>query len=121
MLYVVKKDGTREIFNVEKIVNAVNKSAARILYKFSKAEIQFICEFAQEQAESLGKENIDIQDMHNIVEGALDRVNPAVAKSYRDYRNYKKDFVHMMVTFIPRASLFATLEIKVMPIRTVLW
>ena len=34
MLYVVKKDGTREIFNVEKIVNAVNKSAARILYKF---------------------------------------------------------------------------------------
>ena len=96
MLYVVKKDGTREIFNVEKIVNAVNKSAARILYKFSKAEIQFICEFAQEQAESLGKENIDIQDMHNIVEGALDRVNPAVAKSYRDYRNYKKDFVHMM-------------------------
>lgn len=96
MLYVVKKDGTREIFNVEKIVNAVNKSAARILYKFSRAEIQFICEFAQEQAESLGKENIDIQDMHNIVEGALDRVNPAVAKSYRDYRNYKKDFVHMM-------------------------
>lgn len=28
-LYVVKKDGTREIFNVEKIINAVNKSAAR--------------------------------------------------------------------------------------------
>ena len=50
MLYVVKKDGTRENFNVEKIVNAVNKSAARILYKFSRAEIQFICEFAQEQA-----------------------------------------------------------------------
>ena len=42
------------------------------------------------------KKNIDIQDMHNIVEGALDHVNPAVAKSYRDYRNYKKDFVHMM-------------------------
>ena len=95
-LYVVKKDGTREIFNVEKIINAVNKSAARILYKFSEDEIRFICNFAQERAESLGKENIDIQDMHNIVEGALDHVNPAVAKSYRDYRNYKKDFVHMM-------------------------
>ena len=96
MLYVIKKDGTKETFNVEKIINAVNKSAARILYKFSPAEIDFICKFAQEQAESLGKEGIDIQDMHNIVEGALDRVNPAVAKSYRDYRNYKKDFVHMM-------------------------
>lgn len=28
-LYVVKKDGTREIFNVEKIINAVNKSAGK--------------------------------------------------------------------------------------------
>ena len=34
--------------------------------------------------------------MHNIVEGALEQVNPSVARSYRDYRNYKKDFVHMM-------------------------
>lgn len=90
MLYVVKKDGTREIFNVEKIVNAVNKSAARILYKFSKAEIQFICEFAQEQAESLGKENIDIQDMHNIVEGALEPCKPCSGKELPGYRNYKK-------------------------------
>ena len=34
--------------------------------------------------------------MHNIVEGALEAVNPIVAKSYRDYRNYKQDFVHML-------------------------
>ena len=34
--------------------------------------------------------------MHNIVEGALERVNPQVAKSYRDYRNYKQDFVQML-------------------------
>ena len=95
-MHVVKKDGTKETFNVEKIIRAVNKSASRILYKFSEEEIRFICEFAQKKAESLGKEGIDIQDMHNIVEGALDQVNPAVAKSYRDYRNYKKDFVHMM-------------------------
>ena len=35
-MYVIKKDGTKEEFNVEKVVNAVNKSAARILYKFPK-------------------------------------------------------------------------------------
>ena len=96
MIYVVKKDGTREKFNVEKIINAVNKSANRILYTFSEDEKRRICDFAFSKAESLGKENIDIQDMHNIVEGALEQVNPTVAKSYRDYRNYKKDFVHMM-------------------------
>ena len=95
-MYVIKKDGTREDFNVEKVVKAVNKSAARILYKFTDEETEYICRFAQESARSLGKEGIDIQDMHNIAERALEKVNPAVAKSYRDYRNYKKDFVHMM-------------------------
>ena len=96
MIYVIKKDGTREKFNVEKIINAVNKSANRILYTFTEDEKRKICDFAFTKAESLGRENIDIQDMHNIVEGALEQVNPSVARSYRDYRNYKKDFVHMM-------------------------
>ncbi len=96
MLYVIKKDGTHEEFNVQKIVVAVNKSAARILYHFSEEELKFLCDFAKDKAESLGKEGITIQEMHNIVEGALEAVNPAVAKSYRDYRNYKLDFIHMM-------------------------
>ncbi|MEF2687215.1 MAG: anaerobic ribonucleoside-triphosphate reductase [Lachnospiraceae bacterium] len=96
MMYVIKKDGTREEFNVDKIIAAVNKSAARILYEFSTDEIAFICQFAHDRAESLKKDGITIQEMHNIVEGALERVNPAVAKSYRDYRNYKLDFIHMM-------------------------
>ena len=96
MIYVIKKDGTKEEFNSKKIVAAVNKSAARILYTFSEEEQDFICKFAEEHAASLGKNEIQIQEMHNIVEGALERVNPAVAKSYRDYRNYKLDFIHMM-------------------------
>ena len=95
-MYVIKKDGTREEFNVDKIIAAVNKSAARILYEFSTDEIAFICQFAYDRTESLKKDGITIQEMHNIVEGALERVNPAVAKSYRDYRNYKLDFIHMM-------------------------
>ena len=47
MIYVIKKDGTREEFDPQKIVKAVNKSAARILYKFSDEEKEFICQFAQ--------------------------------------------------------------------------
>lgn len=96
MIYIIKKDGTREGFDAQKIVRAVNKSAQRILYTFSDEEISFICQFATEHAKALGKEEIPIADMHNIVEGALEKVNPAVAKSYRDYRNYKTDFIHMM-------------------------
>lgn len=95
-MYVIKKDGTREEFNVEKIVVAVNKSAARALYKFKPEEIKELCEYATRRAQEMGKEGITIQEMHNIVESALEKVNPAVAKSYRDYRNYKVDFIHMM-------------------------
>ena len=95
-MFVVKKDGTKEEFDVQKIIRAVNKSASRIMYEFSEEEVQFICEFALERAGKLGKEEITISEMHNIVEGALEKVNPSLAKSYRDYRNYKHDFIHMM-------------------------
>lgn len=96
MVCIIKKDGTKEEFNVQKIVRAVNKSAGRILYQFTEEEIDFICKYATEKVESMQKAEISIQDMHNVVEGALEKVNPAVAKSYRDYRNYKHDFIHMM-------------------------
>lgn len=93
---VVKKDNTKEPFNVQKVVTAVNKSAFRALVKFTDEEIDFICRFVQDEARKMGKEEIEISEMHNIVEGALERVNPKVAKSYRDYRNYKQDFVQML-------------------------
>ena len=93
---VVKKDNTKEPFNVQKVVVAVNKSAFRALVKFTDDEIDFICKFVEDEAKKMGKEEIQISEMHNIVEGALERVNPKVAKSYRDYRNYKQDFVQML-------------------------
>ncbi len=93
---VIKKDGTKEEFNVQKVVVAVNKSAYRALIKFTDEEVQFICQFVEEKVESMGLKEIKIAQMHNIVEGALEKVNPTVAKSYRDYRNYKQDFVQML-------------------------
>lgn len=93
---VIKKDGTEEEFNVQKVVVAVNKSANRAMIQFSQAEINFICEFVEEKAESLHSNRIPIAQMHNLVESALEKVNPQVAKSYRDYRNYKQDFVQML-------------------------
>ncbi len=96
MVKVIKKDGTAEEFNVQKVVVAVNKSAYRALVKFTDEELNFICKFVEEKVTEMGVEEIHIAQMHNIVEGALDKVNPIVAKSYRDYRNYKQDFVQML-------------------------
>lgn len=95
-MYVVKKDGTKEEFNIDKIVAAVNKSADRILYEFTEKELQYICDYAAKRCEAEPGNQVAISEMHNIVEGALEEVNPEVAKSYRNYRNYKQDFIHMM-------------------------
>lgn len=93
---VIKKDGTKEDFNIEKVVVAVNKSAFRALVEFTDEDISYICQFVMERLEELKVKQIPIAQMHNVVEGALERVNVSVAKSYRDYRNYKQDFVQML-------------------------
>ncbi len=93
---IIKKDSTKEDYNVEKVVIAVKKSANRALITFTDEDIDSICSFVDSRVFSIGKSKIHISEMHNIVESALDMVNPIVAKSYRDYRNYKQDFVHML-------------------------
>lgn len=93
---VIKKDGTKEPFNVQKVIVAIQKSAYRALTKFTDKEKQYICQTVVDRVNEMGKKQIPIQIMHNIVESALEDIKPVVAKSYRDYRNYKQDFVRMM-------------------------
>ncbi len=90
-VYVIKKDGSKEAFNVQKVIDAVGKSAYRALTKFTDEEKRRICQYVVDKVDELGQTQIPIPIMHNIVESAL-----VVAKSYRDYRNYKQDFVRML-------------------------
>ncbi len=93
---IVKKDGTHEKFNIQKIINAISKSAERMLIKFNENELRRICNIVKEQILILNKHDIDIKEIHFIVETALDAVSPRVAQSYRNYRNYKTEFVQML-------------------------
>ena len=95
-VYVIKKDGTKEEFDNSKIINAVKKSATRMLVELSEEELNDICSFVDSNIARMGKTEIQISEMHNLVEGALEALNPSVAQSYRNYRNYKQDFVHML-------------------------
>ena len=95
-VWMIKKDGTREAFNIQKVINAVGKSAYRALTKFTEKEKEYICQNVINRINDLEVDEIPIPVMHNIVESALEDVKPIVAKSYRDYRNYKQDFVRML-------------------------
>ena len=93
---VIKKDGTLAEYDIGKVVKAISKSAQRVLIKFSDEDLENICHRVNSNVEALGTENVSITSMHSIVEEALEYYSPKVAKSYKDYRNYKTDFVSML-------------------------
>ena len=95
-VHVIKKDGTREEFDNRKIINAVKKSAVRALVNLTDEDLKQICDFVDNNIVRMNKQEVSIAEMHNLVEGALEHLYPSVAQSYRNYRNYKQDFVHML-------------------------
>lgn len=95
-LEVIKKDGSIEKFDPNKIIKAVTLSAQRVMIEISDDEFSKMIDIILDKIEELSLKRIPISNMHQFVECALDSYNSAVAKSYREYRNYKIDFVQMM-------------------------
>lgn len=98
MYNVIKKDGIIEPYNEQKIIDACNKAARRAMYELSDNDYAHILNDVLTKIDESYDEDTDIEiyDMHNIVESVLEEDFPTVAKMYKEYRNYKKDFVHMM-------------------------
>lgn len=98
--YIIKKDGTKEKFNIEKVIRAINKSAERVMVVFTDTELSDFCQNVLNKVHKLLKERktncLEVVDMHRIVESSLDSLNSKVASSYKDYRNYKTSFVSML-------------------------
>lgn len=99
---VIKKDGTLESYNEQKIINACKKAAARALDDLSEDDYKeicrYVCNYIAEKYENAHEDDIKIPvaDMHAIVEKVLMELHPDSGEAYRQYRNYKLDFVHMM-------------------------
>lgn len=96
LIKIIKKDGTLEDFDNQKIINAIKKSSDRVMHTFESTDYENICNIIKNKLKNKNIEKISIKNMHNLVENTLEDINKKVAKSYRDYRNYKQDFVHML-------------------------
>ena len=94
MVDIIKKDGTKEPFNEEKIIKACKKAAVRTLHTLTDDELTKIISAVREYCAELNE--VPIEQVHNIVESVLQKVNKKVANCYRAYRNYKIDFVKML-------------------------
>ena len=95
-MQIIKKDGTLEKYNEQKIINACDKAARRAMVTLTDKDYQIICNGVWDKLVENDLEDTDISEMHNIVEAVLEEHYPKIAKMYKEYRNYKKDFVHMM-------------------------
>ena len=93
---IQKKDGTLEDYNRQKIIVACSKAAKRAMVDLTDDDYESICNYVETIITNRNEELINIYEIHNIVEAALMDLFPKVAESYMQYRNYKKDFIHMM-------------------------
>ena len=95
---VIKKDGTLEEYNEQKIINAINKSASRVPCTLSEKDYIIICNdvFEEIESENFDNDEVPVKFIHSVVEHTLLSLYPDVGYQYQQYRNYKMDFVHMM-------------------------
>lgn len=102
-MYIIKKDGTLEEYNEQKIINACSLAAKRALVNLTTIDYSQICnrvlEIIDEEdyyVDDYETELIPVSDMHSIVEKVLVELYPTVGEQYIQYRNYKINFVKML-------------------------
>lgn len=95
MIKVLKKNGVIQDFLADKIKKAVRRSATRVCITLSEKEENKVVNSIK-TALKYNDNAIPVSTIHNMVECALDSVNPTVAKSYRDFRDNKSAFATML-------------------------
>ena len=95
MVKVLKKNGAVMNFDGNKIRKAIRKSAERVCMPLSKNDEDKVVSTVRNKLQ-YNETPIPVSTIHNMVEVALDGVNSAVAKSYREYRDNKSAFAAML-------------------------
>ena len=93
-LFVLKKNHSVVPFDGDKIKSAIRKSAERVNVTLTPQQEDFVVSYVENLCSP--EEPVLVKMLHNYVECALDSVDSTVARSYREYRNYKTQFVKML-------------------------
>ena len=103
-IMVVKKNGNLERFDPNRVKNAVRSSAERVMVDLTDEAMEKIVNKVIELLNTQTS-NPTVEQVHSCCEIALENINPLVAKSYREYRDYKKDIVHMLDEVYKKAQV----------------
>lgn len=92
---VIKKDGTKEPFDINKIFDCINKAADRVGKVFPEEKKEGLEDFLYDYFSDspISKDDIKTSDLHLAVIRGLNAVNELeIADSYREYRDYKESY-----------------------------
>ncbi len=94
-IMIVKRNGNLEEFEPDKIKKAICTSAERVMVDLTEEAQDEVVDIVRKLLETQTT-NPTVEQLHSCCEAALERVNPLVAKSYREYRDYKREIVHIL-------------------------
>lgn len=89
MVRVIKKDGTSERWNPEKIKNAVMKASLRANSSFDENMLNIVVKAVKSM---ITTQEITTTELHTKVIAALRGICRPVADSYQEYRDYKNTY-----------------------------
>ena len=103
-IMIVKKNGNLEKFDAEKVKKAIISSAERVMVDLTEEALDTVVSKVLELLNTQTS-NPTVEQVHSCCEAALEQVNPLVAKSYREYRDYKKEIVHILDKVYKKAQM----------------
>ena len=102
-IMIIKKNGNLEKFDPLRVKKAVISSAERVMVDLTDEALDKIVDRVLELLHTQTS-HPTVEQVHSCCEIALEQINPLVAKSYREYRDYKKDIVHILDKVYKRAQ-----------------
>ena len=92
MIYVVKKDNSKQEFDFNKVIKAVGKTALRSGQDLTEDTVKFIENYLKGSIEvpKDGVRYIKVAELHELVEDALACIDEVLYKEYHSFRDYKK-------------------------------
>ena len=103
-IMIVKKNGNLEKFDPDKVKKAIISSAERVMVDLTEEALDTVVSKVLDLLNTQTG-NPTVEQVHSCCEAALEQVNPLVAKSYREYRDYKKEIVHILDKVYKKAQM----------------
>lgn len=89
---VIKKDGTLQDFDPEKVKDACLKAAYNASTRISEQDLQRVVK----KVRKCLKENTPVEVIHSRVINYLKTVNPLASAAYKDYHNFRKETMNQL-------------------------